>query len=71
MPSSLQIPYESIQFDPGQRVAGSDTGMYDIYRGMYISQVVAIKKSRLFTSENGSVDVGIVFLRSPYNQAIF
>ncbi len=34
--------------------------MYDIYRGMYFSQVVAIKKSRLFTSENGSVDVGIV-----------
>jgi len=54
LPSSLHIPSDLLQFDSTQAVAGST--IYDIYRGTYLTQTVAIKKARAFACVEGSVD---------------
>jgi len=54
LPASLNIPPDLLQFDTTQAVAGST--IYDIYRGTYLTQTVAIKKARAFACVKGSVE---------------
>lgn len=43
LPEELLIPPKMLKFD-GQGVAGN--AIYEIYRGKYLTQVVAVKKAR-------------------------
>jgi len=54
LPLSLRIPPEMLEFDGSQAIAGSS--IYDIFRGTFLTQAVAIKKARAFACVKGSVE---------------
>ncbi|KLO10997.1 kinase-like protein [Schizopora paradoxa] len=53
-PKSLRIPPEYIEFDSNQAIAGSS--IYDIYKGTFFTQAVAIKRARSWACVKGSVE---------------